>query len=56
MLEKSSHLKKFNDRFQIRMKIAQFAVPLIVLGKMKVFYGVQIHPKKILERASKVRK
>ena len=52
MLKKISPLKKF---FTL-LKTAQFVVPLIVLGKWKVFAGLQIHPTAILMRTNKARK
>ena len=43
-------LKKFHDCFLTHRKTVQFAVPLIAIGKWKVFAGLQIHPRKILSR------
>ena len=47
MLEKLFHLK-FHGCFLTHTKTARSVVPLIVLGKWKVFDGLKTHPKKIL--------
>ena len=39
-----------------RLKTAQFVVPLIALGKWKVFAGLQIHAKTILTHTNKAGK
>ena len=36
-----------------QIKTARFVVPLIVLGKFKVFARLQMHPKKILRPTNK---
>ena len=48
MLEKLFHLK-FHGCFLTHTKTARSVVPLIVLGKWKVFDGLKTHPKKNFE-------
>ena len=54
MLKKFSRLKGFTAFFLTHLKSVQFVKALIVLGKWKVFAGLQIHPKTILTRINKV--
>ena len=49
MLKKLFQLK-FRGCFSTHIKTRRFVVPLIVLGKWRVFDGQEIHPKNILRR------
>ena len=51
-----SPLKTFHGCYLTHIKIARFVVPLIVLGKWKVFAELQIHAKKILISTNKMYK
>lgn len=49
MLKKLFQLK-FRGCFSTHIKTRRFVVPLIVLGKWRVFDGQEIYPKNILRR------
>ena len=42
--------------FLTQIKTARFVVPLIVLGKLNFFEGLQSHPKNTLRRTNKIEK
>ena len=56
MLKKFTRLKKLQDCFSTRIKIAWFVIPLIALRKLKACDGLYIHSKNVLKGANKARK
>ena len=56
MLKKLPHLRNFMAIFfMTHKKTARFLVPIIVLGKLKVFDRLQINPEQFLRRTKEVR-